>query len=147
VTHQYPSTGSYLVSLLVIDNNNLSSTCDTTVDVVEPCEGNCPPVCHAAGPYYGIAGESVLFDGTGSLSPNTCVLVLYAWEFGDGVTGAGPQPSHSYSAPGRYVITLTITDYDGASSTCSTTASITSPNAVDPTTWGRIKSRGRSHTP
>jgi chitodextrinase len=141
VTHHYQALGAYLVSLLVVDNSNLSSTCQTTVEVHEPCEGNCPPVCNAAGPYYAMTGEPILLDGTGSISPNTCLIVLYAWDFGDGVTGVGPQPTHTYSTPGSYDITLTVTDSDGATSSCTTTAEITNSSAVEPATWGRIKYR------
>jgi PKD repeat protein len=141
VTHHYLSAGTYEVSLTVVDNSQLSSTCQITIEVVEPCPGNCPPVCNAAGPYQGITGEPILFDGTGSSSPNTCLLVLYAWEFGDGATGVGPQPSHTYGAPGVYNVVLTVTDYDGASSTCTTTVEIVDPSAVEPATWGQVKHR------
>ena len=141
VIHHYQTVGAYLVSLLVVDNDNLSSTCQITVEVHEPCEGNCPPNCDAAGPYSAMTGEPILFDGTGSSSPNTCLIVLYAWDFGDGATGVGPQPTHTYSVPGAYVITLTVTDSDGATSTCTTTAEITNSSAVEPATWGRIKHR------
>jgi PKD repeat protein len=141
VTHHYQAVGTYQVSLLVVDNDNLSSTCGTTVEVHEPCEGNCPPNCDAAGPYSAMTGEPILFDGTGSSSANTCLIVLYAWDFGDGATGVGPQPTHTYSIPSTYIITLTVTDSDGAASSCTTTAEITDPSVVEPATWGRIKHR------
>jgi chitodextrinase len=140
VAHHYQTGGTYLVSLVVVDNSNLSSRCYTTVEPHEPC-GECPPVCDPVGPYYGITGEPILFDGTGSISIDTCLIILYAWDFGDGVTGVGPQPTHTYSTPGAYTIALTITDWDGAVSTCLTTALITNSSAVEPATWGRIKHR------
>lgn len=37
-------------------------------------------------------------------------VVSYDWRFGDGVTATGPTPTHSYGAPGKYNVTLTITD-------------------------------------
>jgi chitodextrinase len=140
IIHNYQATGTYEVSLMVVDNDNLSSICQTTIEVHEPC-GECPPLCDAAGPYYGVIGEPIQLDGSGSISVNTCLIVLYEWNFGDGATGTGSQPSHIYSAPGTFVITLTIWDSDGAASSCTTTASITGPSAVVPYTWGRIKCR------
>jgi PKD repeat protein len=34
----------------------------------------------------------------------------FAWDFGDGETGNGPSPSHEYTAPGKYTVTMTPTD-------------------------------------
>ena len=34
----------------------------------------------------------------------------FAWDFGDGETGTGPSPSHAYTAPGEYTVTMTPTD-------------------------------------
>jgi chitodextrinase len=139
VTHRYELLGTYTVALLVVDNSNQSSLCETVARVVEPC-GDCPPVCDAGGPYYGIAGTAVLFDGSRSIAPVPCIpIVHYTWSFGDGATGVGPQPTHTYSAPTWYDVVLTITDADGASSTCTTTAVIAKPSSVETTTWGRLK--------
>jgi PKD repeat protein len=46
--------------------------------------------------------------------------VAYAWNFGDGTTGTGASPTHTYSAPGSYTATVTATNSLG-SSTASTT--------------------------
>lgn len=38
------------------------------------------------------------------------------WDFGDGVTSADPNPTHTYTAPGDYLVTLTLTGgIDGTS--------------------------------
>lgn len=36
------------------------------------------------------------------------------WNFGDGVTSTEPAPTHTYTAPGEYLVTLTLTGGDGA---------------------------------
>jgi hypothetical protein len=36
-------------------------------------------------------------------------LVSYAWDFGDGSTGAGASASHTYATAGSYPVTLTVT--------------------------------------
>jgi PKD repeat protein len=45
----------------------------------------------------------------------------YSWNFGDGTTGSGVNPSHTYDGSGSFVVTLTVTEngggQDGASST------------------------------
>ncbi|MBK8474235.1 MAG: PKD domain-containing protein [Sphingobacteriales bacterium] len=44
----------------------------------------------------------------------------YAWNFGDGLTGTGATPSHTYTASGTYNVTLTITGACGSTSTVQT---------------------------
>ncbi|WP_158604491.1 PKD domain-containing protein [Nocardioides mangrovicus] len=50
-------------------------------------------------------------------------IASYSWDFGDGGTASGVNPSHAYSAAGSYAITLTVTDDKGASA--STTRQVT----------------------
>ena len=63
-------------------------------------------------------GLSCVFDGGGSTDPNGAI-VSYSWQFGDGTTGAGATPSHTYATGGHDVVTLTITDQEGLTSTTS----------------------------
>ncbi|HNT77948.1 MAG TPA: PKD domain-containing protein [Anaerolineae bacterium] len=42
--------------------------------------------------------------------------VTYAWDFGDGVTGAGATASHSYPAPGNYTAVVTAANDAGSAS-------------------------------
>jgi len=62
-------------------------------------------------------GEAVTFDASGSSDRDGSILA-YEWDFdGDGVTDltrTEPLVTHSYSNPGTYVVTLTVSDYDGA---------------------------------
>jgi large repetitive protein len=41
--------------------------------------------------------------------------VNYDWNFGDGVTGDGPTPSHAFAAPGLFLISLIVEDDAGGS--------------------------------
>ena len=61
------------------------------------------------------------FDGTGST--DDVGVTIYAWTFGDGVSGTGSKPSHGYSAAGTYTVTLTVTDAGNLSN--SLTKSVT----------------------
>ncbi len=44
-------------------------------------DGNVQPTCDADGPYHGVAGYPVFFDGTGSGDPDPGPLD-YSWDFG-----------------------------------------------------------------
>ncbi|WBB61229.1 PKD domain-containing protein [Streptomyces sp. WMMC500] len=52
------------------------------------------------------------FDASGS-SDEGGSISSYAWDFGDGATGQGVRPSHSYAAAGTYDVTLMVTDDEG----------------------------------
>jgi len=55
----------------------------------------------------------------GGLSPLT-----YSWDFDDGESSNEQNPSHNYTAPGEYTVSLTITDEDGDQSTFTLTLTI-----------------------
>lgn len=40
-------------------------------------------------------------------------VILWQWDFGDGSGSSEPSPEHSYSVPGSYNVTLTVTDPQG----------------------------------
>lgn len=87
------------------------------------------PIANPNGPYQGLVGEPVTFDGSGSTDDGT--IVRYDWSFGDGAVAmdAGPNPTHTYNAEGTYNVVLTVTDDEDNSDAAATTATI-SPVAL-----------------
>ena len=61
-------------------------------------------------------GVRVPFDASGSSDPDG-TIAGYAWDFGDGHSArdGGARPAHAYAKPGRYRVTLTVTDQEGCS--------------------------------
>jgi PKD repeat protein len=53
--------------------------------------------------------------------------LVYAWDFGDGVTSSLASPTHTYAGPGTYTVTLTAT---GSSACSSTTSHVVTVNAT-----------------
>ncbi len=59
-----------------------------------------------------VSGLKVTFDASNSYDPDG-EIVGYEWDFGDNRTASGITVSHTYSEPGNYTVTLTVTDNDG----------------------------------
>ena len=59
------------------------------------------------GSYLAVVNGSVQFDGSGSFDPQSAPLT-YAWDFGDGATGTGVMPKHSYTTIGMFDVCLTV---------------------------------------
>ena len=110
-SHTYAAAGTYLVRLTVTDDGG--ATDESTVLVTISAPDNDPPLADAGGNRSADVGESLLFDGTGSTDPDGSI-VAWAWDFGDGSSGAGAQATHPYAAAGTYLVWLTVTDDDGA---------------------------------
>jgi hypothetical protein len=63
------------------------------------------------------------FDGSASSDPDGDVLT-YTWDFGDGSTGTGVQPTHTYATLGSFNVTLAVDDGRGGVHSASTTVVI-----------------------
>ncbi len=116
-SHTYAAESIYTVTLTVIDATDLTDSATTTATITVDLQ---PPVADPNGPYTGTAGETVTFDGTGSSDPDGTVEE-WNWDFGDGNTDTGAEPTHVYAAAGSYTVTLTVVDNDGLSSDPATT--------------------------
>ncbi|MCP9495345.1 MAG: PQQ-dependent sugar dehydrogenase [Pyrinomonadaceae bacterium MAG19_C2-C3] len=78
---------------------------------------NRAPVASAtANPSSGSAPLTVNFNASASTDPDGDALT-FAWDFGDGTSGAGVIVSHTYTQIGTYNATLTVTDGRGGSNT------------------------------
>ena len=59
-------------------------------------------------------GETTQFDASSStMNPPQYNIASYTWDFGDGTTGSGVTPTHTYTQAGTYQVTLHLTSQDG----------------------------------
>jgi endonuclease G, mitochondrial len=86
--------------------------------------GTRPPVAVAGGPYSGFQRVGITFDASASHDPDEGDVLSFAWDFGDGSTGAGVAPTHSYASIGEFTVRLIVSDQFGAADTTYTTAAI-----------------------
>jgi hypothetical protein len=106
--------GAYPVTITA--TNALSGSAVTVVSVQD---ANRPPVAVPGGPYSGLAGRPIAFDGSASFDPDGAPL-SHRWDFGDGSTATGSAPVHTYAAGGAFVVGLTVSD--GALEASATTS-------------------------
>jgi subtilisin family serine protease len=72
--------------------------------------GGTAPVAQFSGsPTIGHAPLAVQFSDSSTGSPTS-----WSWDFGDGSTANTQSPSHTYSSPGAYTVTLTATNASGS---------------------------------
>ena len=101
---------------------NQPSLADATAFRYYPGPYNRRPVANAGGPYKTLVGQPLTFNGAGSSDPDSDALT-YRWDFGDGATGTGASPIHTYQAKGTYTVSLVVNDgYQDSAATATTVA-------------------------
>ncbi|WP_343745169.1 PKD domain-containing protein [Chitinophaga sp.] len=118
ITHRYAATGSYRVRMKVRDN--IAGTGDTTKQITI-----------AGLPLPPTAGFTAMraIDGKYTMNfTNTSVVktgnASASWTFGDGSAATGWNASHTYAAPGSYLVKLLVTDSLGIRDSVINTAYI-----------------------
>jgi PKD repeat protein len=100
ISHTFPSAGAYSVGLTIMTKNGTSTGNGGIVTTGH--SGITPGFTFA--PNHPSAGHAVSFSALATVSAQP--VITYLWEFGDGTTGSGQSPTHVYSQPGQYTVTL-----------------------------------------
>jgi hypothetical protein len=121
------SLGTHTIYFQVKDNTEWSPQAIRTLVVEKNSSSGNPdnqaPIADVGGPYQGNINGAIMFDGSGSHDEEGAIVGY--WNFGDNSSGTGLSPTHVYTAPGTYIVTLTVTDENGDSKTASTSVAIT----------------------
>ncbi len=89
---------------------------------------NTPPAAYANGPYNGTTGVSISFSSAGSVDTDG-TITAYAWDFGDGQISSSANSDNIYASAGNYIVTLTVSDNEGASASDSSTVTVSDQRA------------------
>jgi PKD repeat protein len=140
VSRAYEAAGTYTARLTVTDPQGARG-----VDTVEVTVTNSAPTAAAtATPNPASAGQEVTFDASGSSDAETTDdALVYEWDFGDGggADAYGKVVRHAYPAAGAQVVTLTVRDPQGLSSSKKVLLTVTpdsGPTAVAKATPTRV---------
>ncbi|NIO63389.1 MAG: PKD domain-containing protein, partial [Gammaproteobacteria bacterium] len=109
VVHSYGDDGTYIVTLMVTDDDGATASANATKTVL-----NRPPVAvFTESTETAYTDENIMFNATSSYDSDGAIIT-YFWDFGDGTNTTGITVQHSYAEDGNYTVTLTVTDDDGA---------------------------------
>lgn len=114
--HLYSQAGTYTVSLMVVSGQGCSAVSTKTVTI------NPQPVALFSADTPCLGSPTQFTDL--STSPGSAIQA-WNWNFGDGSAHSPLQnPSHTYSAPGNYNVTLQVTDLNGCTAEITQTVSV-----------------------
>ncbi len=115
VEHIYTTSASFSVVLTVTTSDGCQNTVIRTVQISESpvAEFTWQDACY---------GSPVLFTDLSSTNGGE-LLLNWEWDFGDSLSGSNHSyemnPSHVFSVPGDFTVTLTVTNYSGCVDTVS----------------------------
>jgi PKD repeat protein len=150
-SHAYSTAGTYVARLTISDSfgRTASSVLSITVGA-----GAQPTADFVFSPTNPLPTQQVFFNASASRPASGRTLTGYRWDFGDGQSGSGVQPSHAYALPGSYNVTLVVTDDAGRTATTTKGLTVLSDNPVavitfvpsNPTAGSAIAFSGSSST-
>ncbi len=116
--HTYTEGGRYTVELTVTDQQGAKVSTRVTFSLnQEPAlfaTARLPDSSESVPSKY-VSGElplTVEFSSAASKDPDG-TIVSFEWDFGNGTTSTEPNPTHTFTEPGTYEVTLTATDDHG----------------------------------
>ena len=110
-THVYKKQGAYTVTLKAYGPGGEGRKSKKSLIKVQDPSAPPPQANFSASPIKGHAPLTVHLSDKSTGEANQ-----WQWDFGDGHTGSGPNPAHTYSAPGKYNVTLSVSGPGGSDS-------------------------------
>jgi len=108
IQHTYDTPGTFTVTLTA----DSPYGCGQVVATGSVTAVGAPIAAFSADPTSGCGAPlAVQFTDLSQASPP---ITAWAWDLGDGATSTNPNPQHTYTAPGDYVVTLVVTNTYGS---------------------------------
>jgi hypothetical protein len=100
ISYTFPAPGAFSTGVTVFNSDGLSAG---TGGIVVTGKNGFQPAFTVSKPGR---GRTVQFSALTTVSGQP--VINYMWEFGDGTTGSGATPTHTYQRPGNYTVTAVL---------------------------------------
>jgi|GEM_PF-1426940 len=132
-TYDIDGPASFPVKLEVTDNSGKKASVTKLVTFTE-AENQAPTAAFSFSPQDPNTGEIIYFNAAAS-SDTDGVIVQYRWDFGNGYTGTGETPEHTYyvTETTTFTVTLTVIDDKGAEGVVSADVTVSVEENQPPT--------------
>jgi len=125
--YSFGTTGTYAVTLVVVDDSGATTTVHQTVSVGP---ANRPPSgSFTWAPAEPTTGQVVTFEAAVS---DEAAVDDYEWAVDGDTVGTGPTLEYTFGEPGNHSVVLSVTDDDGATWTLNRTISVTAATPAEP---------------
>lgn len=125
VTKRFGQTGNFTVTLVVSNQFGQQATTSRTVNVT--ATSNQVVASFTLSPTNPGMSQPVYFNASASIP----LTSTFYWTFGDGNTGTGMMPTHTYTTAGTYTVTLTLLSPTGQQASTTRTVTVTSSTVVN----------------
>ena len=109
-TRSYDRAGTYIVTFTSSNGRSMDSESCTVTVVAPPVAASVVSINSSPNPASACTAQTVRF----SSNVRGDTPLDYMWNFGDGTTGTGANPTHVYSQPGSYTVSLTVRNNAGS---------------------------------
>jgi len=114
-TYSYSTPGTYEVILVAYSKHARRVNVAKQVITIRPMPPGIPVTKFTTAPSVIYCSSSVSFTDKSTNEP-----IAWAWNFGDGTTSAMQNPTHTFSTPGNYIVSLVATNVIGSDSIADT---------------------------
>ncbi len=121
LTHAYTTGNLYTVTLTLTDVNGCDSSIQHQIRIQQPLAAFSDSILKIE---CGVTDMQFTDNSTG------LYIISWAWQFGDGASSTQQNPSHAYTVPGTYIVTLIITNNAGCTDTLSKNVAVPGPSGT-----------------
>jgi len=131
--HAYVTLGNFSVTLNVTDAQGLWNVTQKQIQIGQP---HCPSAAFTINPKFTYVDQELILNASATLpgwnGTHENPVIFLTWDFGDGNVTSSHDSTiiHSYTHAGDFNVTLTVSDSENMSASCSQTILVVMPTSM-----------------